>query len=100
MEAEISEIKRALKPGGILFLSTISRKQWAFGRGRETEPFTYINTPGLPDGKEPHHYFTIEELQEYFREFEILKIKENSRPPVKDDFWQHGLEEIILIAQR
>lgn len=97
-EAAISEIKRTLRSGGILFLRTISRKQKVFGLGEKIEPFTYINIPGLPDGQNPHHYFSESELRDYFDDFNILGLKEISHPPVKGNLWTHGLEELVLLA--
>lgn len=99
-EAAISEMIRTLKPGGLLFLRTISRKQKVFGLGQKIEPFTYINIPGLPDGRNPHHYFSEEELRTCFEEFEILKLEEKSHPPVEGDLWTYGLEELVLLARK
>ncbi len=99
-EAAISEMKRTLKPDGFLFIRTISRKQKVFGLGKEVEPFTFINVPGLPDGKNPHHYFSKEELESYFRGFEILRLEEKSHLPRENDLWQYGLEELVLLARK
>jgi len=96
----IFEIKRALKSGGFLFLRTISRKQKVFGLGKEIEPFTFINIPGLPDGKNPHHYFSKKELKNYFKGFEILKLAKKTHPPRKSTIWQYGLEELVLLARK
>ena len=45
-----SEMNRTLKQRGLIFLRVPSRNHAAYGTGREIEPNTYIEIPGLPDG--------------------------------------------------
>ena len=95
----ISEIKRTLKINGLVFLRTISQKQTGFGLGELIEENTYTNIPGLVDGKNPHHYFSREELSEYFFDFNIILLKHYSNIPMNKHF-NNGLEEWVLLARK
>ena len=74
VKSSIEEMHRVLKKDGILFLSVPSTKHPEFLTGEEIEPGTKINIDAI-DGKEPHHYFTEEELKEMLAKFKILKME-------------------------
>lgn len=93
------ELERVLRKEGLLFLRTISKKQFGFGLGERVEEDTYINIPELPDGETPHHYFSEEELKKYLRNFKILSLTHKSSP-ASGDFWDNGLEEWVLLARK
>ena len=69
----IFEAYRVLKKGGYLFLVVISTKHPTFKTGEEIEPNTKINTDA-DDGHMPHHFFSESEMQDFFKEFEIIKL--------------------------
>jgi ubiquinone/menaquinone biosynthesis C-methylase UbiE len=73
IKQSISEMYRVLKKGGYLFLVVISTKHPKFKTGEEIEPNTKINTDDI-DGHMPHHFFSELEMQEFFNEFEIIKL--------------------------
>jgi SAM-dependent methyltransferase len=74
----VSEIERVLKLRGHLFITVPilgpkpdnPEDDWKL---QEVEDGTYIPQSG-PESGIPHHYFTMEELQEVFRNFEIQEI--------------------------
>jgi ubiquinone/menaquinone biosynthesis C-methylase UbiE len=79
----VSEIYRVLRNGGILYLSVISTEHSEYSTGEEIEPNTRINIDAI-DGKEPHHYFTENEMKNLFSNFEILKLNHVESPSEKD----------------
>jgi SAM-dependent methyltransferase len=56
-----------VKPGGCLFFTVFSEKESNFGEGREVEKNSFETRLGRPA-----HYFTAEDLQEHFREYQII----------------------------
>jgi len=77
----ISEIERVLKKGGIIFI-TFPRlkgrsglKDWKL---KEIEKNTYIPQAGQEKGL-PHHFFTIEEIQDLFHSFNLLEIYDDRK---------------------
>jgi len=95
----VSEIKRTLGTKGIVLIRTISQEQFGFGCGDQIEDNTYVNIPGIPDGSTPHHYFSQKELEDYFRDFDIISLTHERNPPT-NQFWDNGLNEWILLARR
>ena len=75
----VAEIGRVLKPGGFLFVTVpkLRNQGQAF---QQLEPNTFVPLDG-PEKGLPHHYFTPEELQEVFKDYDIIDIH-------LDD-WQH-----------
>ena len=69
----ISEIHRILKKEGYLFLVVISTKHPKFQTGKEIEPNTKINTADI-DGDIPHHFFSKEDMTEFFKDFKIINL--------------------------
>ncbi|MCW4021287.1 MAG: class I SAM-dependent methyltransferase [Candidatus Bathyarchaeota archaeon] len=64
----IDYLCRVLKPGGIIVLTAFSEKEESFGIGEEIEPDTFESKKGRPV-----HYFTEKDLNEHFRDFDILE---------------------------
>ncbi len=96
----ISALERTLKEGGLLFLRTISRTHPFYGKGEEIEPHTFINTPRMPDGKMPHHFFSREELESYISNFEILALNSAVHEPKEGDFFGYELHELAVLARK
>lgn len=99
-DGAFQEIERTLKSKGLLFLRTISREHKIYGKGKEIEQHTFIDIPEFPDGKSPHHYFSEEELRDYLKRFEIIKLEHHSSPPEPNGFWKYGIEEWVLLARK
>jgi ubiquinone/menaquinone biosynthesis C-methylase UbiE len=77
----VSEIERVLKKKGIIFI-TFPRLEKRNGLEdwelKEIEKGTYIPQAGQEKGL-PHHFFSIEEIYEVFRSFDILEIYNDRR---------------------
>ena len=74
-----SEVKRILRPGGIIYTSirSVNNTLWHVGKikGKEIEPNTFLlNCDGLSGIT--YHFFTKEEVLGYFSDFEILETEE------------------------
>lgn len=74
-----NEMKRVLKPGGLLAFSVPSVDDPRYLTGEEIEPGTKINTPQA-DGDIPHHFFTDKEIESLFKSYTILYKKLQVRP--------------------
>jgi len=68
----VAEISRVLKKGGLLFV-TVPELRNQGERFEQLEPNTFVPLDG-PEKGLPHHYFTPEELQEVFRDYDIVDI--------------------------
>lgn len=72
----VQEIERVLKPGGLIFITVPKlelfqkKNQWGL---KEIEKGTYIPLSG-PEKGLFHHYFTVLEIYDLFKGFEIKKI--------------------------
>ncbi|MBU4266845.1 MAG: class I SAM-dependent methyltransferase [Candidatus Altiarchaeales archaeon] len=73
-----NEIKRVLRPGGLVFIIVPSTKDPAFSTGREIEKNTKVDID-RPDGNMPHHFFTREDFDDIFPDFEIVALTERDR---------------------
>lgn len=70
----IKEIHRTLVPSGILFLTTFSVKDPAYGRGKLIEPNTYDDR-----GFRPVHFFNINEMEKLVNPyFATIKIEDKT----------------------
>ena len=67
--AAVSEFKRVLSPGGLLFFEAFGVEDMRYG-GEEVEPHTFLRKSGLI-----YHYFTTEELECLLDGFEIIKLE-------------------------
>lgn len=68
----ICEILRVLVPGGLAFVTVSGRKDAGL-KFEEIEPGTFVPLTG-PEAGLPHHIFTVEELREEFRAYQVLDI--------------------------
>ncbi len=79
----VSEIHRILKKHGYLFLTTVSTEHPKALTGQEIEPNTRINTDAL-DGNIPHHFFSGQEIEKLFADFEITSLEHFEGPSELD----------------
>lgn len=92
----IAEIRRVLKPGGMLIADFMSTKNKYFGKGKELEKNTFIGeVPGEEDV--PHHYFTLGELKDLFARFSRSKIK-HMKERFSDQFGSKGEIDSFQVA--
>ena len=75
----VDEIYRVLRPNGVILLEVASTESSKYLKGTEVETNTRINVGGS-DGHVPHHFFTKEEIQEFFKFFEILQLSHSIHP--------------------
>ncbi len=71
-----------MKRSGAAFVVTLSKKDFRYGNGKRLESNTYLFTEGDEKGI-VHHFFSNDELQAYFSQFEILSVKEELIPVEK-----------------
>ncbi len=67
----VEEVKRVLKPGGVLFFEGFSVKDFRFGKGIEVEPKTFRRKNNLW-----YHYFSLTEVKRLFFDFELVNCVE------------------------
>ena len=68
-------LPQILKPGGILFFTDFSTKDFRFGKGDETETATFRRGPGIIT-----HYFTREEVIDLFSKLTPVSISVHQWP--------------------
>jgi tellurite methyltransferase len=84
----MAEVSRVLKPGGLFLVDFLHKntqsyqqvlEQTVAGRLAEVEPNTFIDQSPKPDTFDdaflPHHYCNEEEVRDFLRSFEILKLE-------------------------
>ncbi|MFH1364036.1 MAG: methyltransferase domain-containing protein [Candidatus Aenigmatarchaeota archaeon] len=76
LKKTISELKRVLKPNGILVTTLISRNDPRYGEGEELEPNTYIKIDDPAESGVEHHFSDKNEIDELFSGFRLIKIEE------------------------
>ncbi len=65
------ELRRVLKPGGLVHVNLRSPESLDFGKGEEIEPNTFILTEG-PEKGIPQHFWSQEEVETFLEGFEVL----------------------------
>ncbi len=88
----MSEIKRVVRPRGLVLLSVPSIRFLEQNRTPETREIssgTYVGLP-MPDGEFPHHFYTTDEMEGLFPRSEILTNKHIEEPdPLMDRMAHH-----------
>ncbi|MGC8646908.1 MAG: class I SAM-dependent methyltransferase [Thermoplasmata archaeon] len=70
IEKLTGEVNRIMKNNGLIFLNVISKGDFRYGKGVEIERDTFLKDNGIMT-----HYFDIEEIKNYFKNFKIEYIK-------------------------
>ena len=68
----VREMERVTRPGGLIFV-TVPKLRNQGKSFKQTEPNTFVPLDG-PEAGLPHHYFTPDELKEFFASFEVIDI--------------------------
>ncbi|MFX1536738.1 MAG: class I SAM-dependent methyltransferase [Promethearchaeota archaeon] len=72
------EIKRCLKFNGYLLCTLISTRHNKYGLGEEIEENTFIIAEEQ-EKSHPHHYFDIDEINQYLGEFILIKCEDREQ---------------------
>jgi SAM-dependent methyltransferase len=70
----IEEMRRVLKPKGLVWITVPVPKGHGSKFGQEIEPGTWVPSHGIEKGL-PHHLFTNDELRELFQRFTIMNLR-------------------------
>ncbi len=85
----VSEIERCLKPDGYLLCTLISTQHNKYRLGEEVEEDTFV----IAEEKEksyPHHYFDIEEINQYLSRFTLFEYEDKEQFPPGSFHWHIG----------
>ena len=77
----IDEMHRVLKPGGVLMLTMLSKRNAHYGKGEEIAPGTFVVVGASDDKVHPHFYCNAAELVEMLSGFEILSLVDREQKP-------------------
>ena len=92
LKESIAEIRRALKPGGVLVATLISTKDPRHGTGKEIEPNTFVNFNDPVESDVMHRTSDKKEAKKLFGQFNILKLEEmegfSPRRKMKTFHWE------------
>ena len=73
----LSEIRRVLRPGGLLQGTMLSKRNVRYGKGREVAPDTFVvETDDDPEKRHPHFYCCAAELIDLIEGFEVLALSD------------------------
>ena len=74
IQETVSEIRRVLKSGGLVWVTVPKPKYTSGIGGQEIEPGTFVPQEGREKGI-PHHHFTWEGLLDLFQDFKVINLK-------------------------
>jgi SAM-dependent methyltransferase len=77
----LGEIRRVLKPGGVLVLTMLSKRNLHFGHGEEIAPNTFVVADALDDKIHPHFYCNAAELVALLDGFEVRMLHDREQKP-------------------
>jgi ubiquinone/menaquinone biosynthesis C-methylase UbiE len=94
----LHEVRRVLKPGGLVFSISFSKNSWGYGLGRELEPDGFTDTPeGPAAGRGFSLYLDRERLQEFFSGFDDLTVDKASWT---SEGMKHMIEQWLVSCRR
>ncbi len=83
----LAEIYRIMRKDAVGFVITLSKSDFRYGTGTRLEDDTYRFSDGDEQGI-VHHFFSEEELLQYFGQFQVLSLKEQV-DSFKNNNWAH-----------
>ena len=98
IKSGINEVKRVVKPRGIILLvvpSVFFLEQQRTPKTKEVEKGTYINVD-MPDHDMLHHFFTTEEMETFFKGCHILTNKYINE---YSDYMKKEVNHIIFVCK-
>jgi len=81
IERTLAEMRRVLRPGGILQLTMLSKRNVNFGIGNEIAPNTFVVPDATDDKTHPHFYCNARELVELLQGFELMSLVDREQKP-------------------
>lgn len=98
IESVLAEIRRTLRPGGLLFVTLKSTLDAQYGLGRELARFTWAPESGIE--KDVAHYYVDEgEARRLLREFELISMIHKQEYPLSATSERHRAHWVIRAAR-
>lgn len=93
----LAEIHRVLRRGGTLQLTMLSKRNRAYGVGRQVRPDTFVDEASSGDKDHPHFYVDALDLRTLLADagFELLSLADVDQDPPGGWHWA-GLAELAL----
>jgi len=94
IEAILAQIRRVLRPQGLLFVTLKSTLDSQCGEGRELAPFTWAPVDGIEEGV-PHYYVDAAEARRLLANFELLSMVHKQELPLDEGSQRHRAHWVI-----
>jgi SAM-dependent methyltransferase len=89
----IDEIARVLVPGGVFVGTMLSKRNRAYGVGREVSKDTFVVDDATDDKVHPHVYVNSRDVLVLHRAFEVLALQDVEQTPGANH-WQFVFERV------
>jgi tellurite methyltransferase len=77
----IDQIARVLVPGGLCVGSMLSKRNAAYGSGRQVSQDTFVVEAASDDKVHPHYYVDARTLVQQYNAFEVLELRDVEQSP-------------------
>jgi len=94
IESMLAQIRRILRPRGLLFVTFKSTLDAEYGRGTELAPFTWAPDAGIEQGV-AHYYVDEAEAKRLLAEFELLSLVHKQELPVAGGSERHRAHWVV-----
>ncbi len=94
IEAILAQVRRVLRPRGLLLVTLKSTLDSQCGEGQELAPFTWAPGDGIERGV-PHYYVDAAEARRLLADFELLSLVHKQELPVAGDGGRHRAHWVI-----
>jgi SAM-dependent methyltransferase len=79
IRSAMREIRRTLRPGGLLFATECAEGDYQDGRGEQIENGTYLAPEDADQPGFPHHFFGESELKALLRGFAVIELERDAQ---------------------
>jgi SAM-dependent methyltransferase len=94
VESILAQVRRTLRPGGLLLITFKSTQDSQYGQGRELADFTWAPESGIE--KDVAHYYVDEgEAKRLLREFDLVSLVHKQEFPVSATSERHRAHWVI-----